>query len=179
MKVAAIDLLILDDNGLMADGLSKYLNQRFGTKVNISTFFDMDECMQKIGKRSHVIVLDYFLNGKDKGAKNGLKIFNSIKNRIPKIEVTMITSDDDVERATQAMQIGASEYIIDKEPGLYDILILFNKVVFSPIKTLVTLPVRKIIHYYDIKDYITMYVSAFTLLSILVIIGMLAVKLFS
>ncbi len=188
MKTSALDLVILDDNTIMAGPLSTYLQSRFGKRVNISTFYDAVECMGTLDAKSHVIILSYFINGKDKenGSKNGLNTFNLIKKQNPDTDVTMITSDGDLERATQEMQRGACEYIVQREQYLYDILRMLNTNVLIPIKTivvlplqkLITLPVRRIIHYYSVKEYLTMFVIAFVSVGILVLVGFLSADFF-
>lgn len=188
MKTAVLNLLILDDKTIMAGPLSDYLNSRFGRRVAISTFFDADRCMRAMDNNSHVIILNYFINGKDKDNryKNGLNTFNSIKKHNPSAEVTMITSNGDMTKATEEMQRGACEYIMHREQYLYDILqvldstvvVPLKKIVVLPLKSLVALPVRKITHYYSVKDYLMMFIVAFVSIGLLVFVGYLSAALF-
>ena len=104
MKNAALELLILDDNTLIANALSKKLQMNFGTKINVSTFFDADKCLRNIGGQSHVIIIDYFIDSNYKGFRNGLTIFNYIKKSNPEAAVTMITSNKGISIAREEIE---------------------------------------------------------------------------
>ncbi len=180
MKIRTLNLLIVDDNKLISGPLSKHLHDRFGMRINISSFFDEESCMLKIDERSNVIVLDYFLNNGDNKTKNGLDIFNSIKKRSPNIEVTMITSNEAIPEAIEEMQRGASDYIIKRERYLQKMLVMLNRIVLSPvyhrvlspIHRRVVLPIRKIIEDYTLQDYLTMFIVAFISVGTLVFFGL-------
>ena len=178
MRASSLNLMLLDDNTLIAIPLSNYLNKRFGARVNISTFFDIDKCLRAIDEKSHVIILDYLQNNKSHSYKNGLKNFNSIKNLKPKTEVTMITSDGNMTQATEEMQRGACEYVMQSEQYVYNIPKLVNKIVIAPIKKVVTLPIKQVTHYYNVKDYIMMFVVAFISIGVLVLVGYLSAAFF-
>jgi DNA-binding NtrC family response regulator len=172
MKTHTLNLLLVDDKKLIVSSLSKYLNDRFGMRINISSFFDEESCMLQIDDRSHVIILDYFLNSDSEKTKNGLEIFNSIKKRSPKTNVTMITSNEDIEDAIKEMQRGTSDYIINRERYLQKILLLLNQAVLYPIKKTIVAPIRKIITEYTLQDYITTFILVFIAAGILVFLGL-------
>ena len=84
METQGINLFIVDDNKSMVTMLKNYLSNRFGAGIKISTFYDGEICLEKVNKQTNIVILDYFLNG-----KNGLEIlfnflpFWSIKNTNP------------------------------------------------------------------------------------------------
>jgi DNA-binding NtrC family response regulator len=175
MKTTALNLMIHDDNIVIAGPLSQYLANRFGEKINVSSYSDTDICMSNINKQSHVIILNYFLQHEDKRNKKGLKVFDSIKKRNPETKVTMLTSYEDVTMATEDMKRGTSKYMK---------LNLLNKVLISPFKTaalpitaVIILPVKQVIHYYKIENYVMMFVVAFASMAILVLAVILSLKL--
>jgi ActR/RegA family two-component response regulator len=176
MKAPTLNLLILDKNSAIIGPLSNYLNTRFGERIAITAYADIDECAKNINHKSHVLILDYFLNHEDKTANKGLKVFDSIKKRNPRNKVTMFSSNEDIALATEEMQQGASKYIMKNERGLYDIIFKLDKVVVTPIKTVITLPIRTVMHYYNLKAYIMMFLVAFASVGLLVIGGFLALK---
>jgi DNA-binding NtrC family response regulator len=178
MKTAALNLLLVDDNTLIAGQLSKYLNNRFGKRINVLTFIDTDTCIQNINQHSHVIILDYFLNEEEKAFKNGLKHFNSIKKINHRTKVTILTSNSDVATATEEMQKETSDYIIKWEKSLQDIFQRFDKVIVRPVKTVVTYPVMKIVEYYNINNYLMMFLVAFISIGAIVLAVFLSLQLF-
>jgi CheY-like chemotaxis protein len=176
METTALNLLILDDNKVIAGELSNYLNNRFGAKIKITAFLDADTGIQSIEEKSHVIILDYSLPNEVKGAKSGQKFFNSIKRLNPKTKVTVMTSDNDVAGATEEMKIGTSKYIMR--------LNLLNAVVVSPFRNVVlpiskviTYPIKRVLHYYGIKQYLMMFLVAFGSIAFIVLAVFLSVEL--
>lgn len=180
MKIPALNLLIVDNNKLIIDTLSKHLVTRFGMGVNISPFFDAESCQVKIDEQSHVIVLDYFLNHEEKENKRGLNIFNSIKEKNPTTQVTMISSSEAPLKAMEDMQRETSNYIIKQERSLQKIFRTINRIVISPVYKIVVspihvriiLPIRKIISEYTLKDYLVMFIVAFISVGTLVFFGL-------
>lgn len=179
MKTEALNLLLIDGNKQIANTLSKYLYDRFGIRISVSCYYDEESCMSHVDERSHVIILDYFANG-DRNNKMGLGIFNSIKKRSPKTEVTMLTSSEGILLATEEMQRGVSNYILKRERYLHKVLLLFNRMILSPayryvifpIDVRIVVPIRKIIEDYTLKNYLTMFIVAFVSVGVLVFLGL-------
>jgi DNA-binding NtrC family response regulator len=108
MEKQGMNLFIVDDDKLVVSDLKIYLNFRFGNDINISTFTDGESCLKKIDKDTHIVILDYFLNG-----KTGVEILKLIKDINPKTEVIMMSSNEDVSLAIQSFRNGASDYVIN------------------------------------------------------------------
>src|ERR1700741_4124878 len=106
-----LNLLILDDNLAVSGPLTKYLNNRFGSRINLSVFIDGNECIRNVGHDSHVLILNYAMKGEDLGAYKRGEIFRHIKKQNPNNEVTMLTSKQNVSDATEEIQARVSDYI--------------------------------------------------------------------
>ena len=65
MTTQGINLFIVDDNKLLVTDLKHYLQNRFGAGVTISTFDTGEGCLEKVNENTHVVILDYFLDGKN------------------------------------------------------------------------------------------------------------------
>ncbi len=102
-----INLFIVDDNPLVIADLKNYLENRFKTGINISSFGNGESCLNKMDKDTHIVVLDYFMEG-----KNGMEVLKSIKALNPKTEVIMLTSNEDVAVAIESFRTGAKDYVI-------------------------------------------------------------------
>jgi hypothetical protein len=179
MKSPTLNLIIIDSNTLLAGSISGYLNNRFGQRINLSTFFDVDKCIETLNEKSHVIILNYFLNGKNKKdeTKNVRSILNSIKTQKPRAKAIIVTSDGDMAKATEEIQRSISLYILLREQHLHTVLRMFDKLVVSPIKTIAVLPIKKIIHYYSVKNYLMMFLIVFLSVGVLVFAGYLGAEL--
>ena len=127
--------------------------------------------MQHIEYNSHVLVLDYNLNESELGKRSALKSYEAIKEKHPRVAVTLLSSDEEIGLDTKEMERVTSEYIIDRGRHLYNLLKQMHRVVVRPIVRFVTLPVRRVRHYYMLGNYMMMFVVAFLSVGILSLLG--------
>jgi DNA-binding NtrC family response regulator len=146
MEAQKLNLFIVDDNKSMVLALKQYLHDKFNEKLNISTFCDGESCLNNITDDTDVVILDYFLEG-----KNGNEILKSIKERNPGTEVIMLSSDENLETAIQSFKLGAKNYVVksnrawnkinklvrsviegpEKPPGKFEIPVLISMVLWT------------------------------------------------
>ena len=107
MKIQPINLYIIDDNKLMVLDLKVYLKHKFGEHINITTFENGESCLALIDKETHVVILDYFMTG-----KNGIDILKKIKTTNPKTEVIMLSTNEKMAVALEAFRAGAKDYVV-------------------------------------------------------------------
>lgn len=155
MEKQGMNLFIVDDDKLVVSDLKIYLNFRFGNDINILTFTDGESCLKKIDKDTHIVILDYFLNG-----KNGVEILKLIKDINPKTEVIMMSSNEDVSLAIQSFRNGASDYVIKGEGALKKI----KKIVYH----IITEPIRIIIREFGVSKYMAIFFLTFVTMGIAV-----------
>lgn len=179
MKTSQLNLLILDDNSLIGNPLSEYLNNRFGSRINLSLFADGDECIRNIDHNSHILILNYAMDGEDKGAQRRGEIFQNIKKMNPKTEVTMLTSKQGVFDATREIQQNVSDYIRRKERYLHDALVLLDKSILAPIKNRIIHPLRKLAKNYIVISYAAVILTCIALSIAVVVTLFKAIKYFN
>ncbi|MBA3663078.1 MAG: response regulator [Bacteroidetes bacterium] len=131
MNTSALNLFIVDDNMLTVTDLKYYLQNRFGTGINISTFSDGDSCLKKVDKETNVVILDYFMEG-----KNGLETLKLIKDINPKTEVIMLSGNDDIGIAIDSFRLGATDYVTKGQGSLKKITKLVYYIITAPIRIL-------------------------------------------
>ncbi|MGZ3901028.1 MAG: response regulator [Bacteroidia bacterium] len=85
-----LNLFIVADNALVANGLKHYLRARF-SNMNILNFYDSRSCLKNINKQTAVVVLDHFIHG-----RSGADTSRSIKTINPDTDVIMHTSGEEV-----------------------------------------------------------------------------------
>lgn len=132
MENQGLNLFIVDDNKLLVTDLKHYLQTRFGVGVNISTFNDGESCLEKVDKRTNIVILDYFLDG-----KNGLEILKEIKLKNEKTEVIMLSSNEDIALAIESFREGAKDYVIKGHGSWKKITHLVNHIITEPIRLMV------------------------------------------
>jgi len=132
MKTQAINIFIVDDDKLMVLDLKVYLKHRFGDHVNIMTFNDGETCLANIDNETHVVILDYFMKG-----KNGLDILKAVKLFHPKTEVIMLSTNEEVTVAVEAFRLGAKDYVVKGDGYWKKIIGLVGGIVTKPIRVIV------------------------------------------
>ena len=106
MITQGLNLFIVDDNNMMVAALKNYLYDKFGKGITVSTFSSGESCLEKIDKTTDVVILDYYLEG-----KNGNEILKSIKELNPETKVIMFSSNENIGAAIEAFRIGATDYV--------------------------------------------------------------------
>jgi DNA-binding NtrC family response regulator len=148
METQGLNLFIVDDNKLLVADLKYYLQNRFGNGLLISTFYDGESCLKNIDKDTHVVILDYFLDG-----KNGIEILKEIKGINPKTEVIMLSGNEDIAVAIETFRNGAKDYVI-KGMGSWNKI---AKVLFK----IITEPIRLIVREFRISKYMAIFLLTF------------------
>jgi len=155
MKTQGMNLFIVDDNKLVVSDLKIFLNYKFGNDINISTFTDGEDCLAHIDKDTNIVILDYDLNG-----KNGLEILKEIKAKNPKIEVIMLSSNEDIALAIQSFRSGATDYVIKGQGALKKI----SQLVYH----IITEPIRIIVREFGVSKYVAIFFLTFIVMGITV-----------
>ncbi|MCB0429232.1 MAG: response regulator transcription factor [Flavobacteriales bacterium] len=77
-----------------------------------------EECLQNLQLKPDVLVLDYHLDGNGyRYNMDGLKLLKSMKSELPKLEVIIVSCQQDVEVVREFVEAGASNYIKKKGPA--------------------------------------------------------------
>ncbi|MBA3972338.1 MAG: response regulator [Bacteroidetes bacterium] len=132
METQGLNLFIVDDNKLLVTDLKHYLQTRFGAGINISTFSDGESCLKMVDKNTNIVILDYFLDG-----KNGLEVLKEIKTINPNTEVIMLSSNEDIVLAIESFRQGAKDYVIKGYGSWKKITHLVNHIITEPIRIMV------------------------------------------
>ena len=108
-----IRLFLVDDDALFL----KLLEIEFLKHADfaIETFATGELCLQSLEKNPDVIILDYYLDGIDKQAMNGMETLDKIKAINPDIPVVMLSSQDKIEVAIDCMHHRAYDYVVKSE----------------------------------------------------------------
>lgn len=132
MEKQGINLFIVDDSKLQATDLKHFLQNRFGADINISTFNDGESCIEKIDNDTHIVILDYTMEG-----KNGLEVLKEIKLINPKTEVIMLSGNEDMAVAIQTFRSGAKDYVIKGQGSWKKVTKLVQNIIMEPIRIMV------------------------------------------
>ena len=113
MNNEKIKLFLVDDDALFLKSLEIEFLRYAG--FDIETFATGELCISNLSHKPDVIILDYYLDGIDKNAMNGLETLDKIKLFNPDIPVVMLSSQDKIDVAINCMHHLAYDYVIKSE----------------------------------------------------------------
>jgi len=106
-------LFLVDDDALFLKSLEIEFAQKMDSRIK--TFATGELCLNDISQNPDLIILDYYLDGVDKNAINGLETLDRIKITHPEIPVILLSSQDSIEVAVNCMRHKAYDYIVKSE----------------------------------------------------------------
>ena len=113
MKTEKISLFLVDDDVLFLKSLElEFLGH---ADFTIETFATGELCLQRLSQNPDIIILDYYLDGIDKNAMNGIETLDKIKAINPDIPVIMLSSQDKIDVAISCMHHRAFDYVVKSE----------------------------------------------------------------
>lgn len=116
-----LSIFIVDDDPFCRSLYEQFiLNLGYG---NITLFSDGQECLNQLTEQPDIIFLDYRMEPLD-----GLDVLRKIKRFNPNIYLVIISGQDDVQVAVNALKYGAFDYIIKGENDLNKIEGVLKKI---------------------------------------------------
>lgn len=154
METQGLNLFIVDDNKSMVYALKQYLAGRFEGKLKISTFYDGESCLQNINEQTDVVILDYFLGG-----KNGNEILRSIKELNPRTEVIMLSSSESIETAVESFRLGAKNFVVKNNNAWRKLSILLETIIIKPFRY---------VWEFGVTKFVTIFLATFAAMGLVV-----------
>lgn len=85
------------------------------TDFEIETYVTGELCVDNIDHMPDIIILDYYLDGIDKDAMNGIDTLDKIKAFNKDIPVVILSSQDSIDVAVKCMHHKAFDYVVKSE----------------------------------------------------------------
>ncbi len=159
MKNQSLNVFILNDDVMVAGKLRKYLKKRFGDRLNISLFFTSRSCLRMINGQVHLVVVDDYLQESSHTGIAGIDMLQKIKEKDPQTEVIILSSDEDVALAVDAMKLGARDYIRNDRSAWQQILTIIDQTIQQPI--------RYLIAEFGVNVFMAVFFTTFALMGII------------
>jgi CheY-like chemotaxis protein len=103
-------IFVVDDDKLFSTMLADHLEDQ--GLYEVTTFSTGEACLEQLGEKPDVIILDYYLDSEVAGAKNGLEIVKIIHKTAPEQQVIMLSAQEHYGVALQTIASGAVQYVI-------------------------------------------------------------------
>jgi two-component system, OmpR family, response regulator len=108
-----IKLFLVDDDVVFLKSLEIDFLQH--ADFDIETYVTGELCIANLSNHPDLIILDYFLDGIDKHAMNGIETLDKIKEFDPGIPVIILSAQDKIEVAINCMHHKATDYVVKSE----------------------------------------------------------------
>lgn len=118
-------IFIVDDEPLLSEMLTDYLKEQYAG-FQIKSFPTGEACLQSLHENPDAVVLDYYLNSKEKDAANGIDILKELKKRNKALPVIMLSSQKSYGTASQTIMYGAVHYVIKGQDAFEEIFELIK-----------------------------------------------------
>ena len=113
MSNEKIKLFLVDDDAVFLKSLEIDFLER--ADFIIETFATGELCIANLSHDPDVIILDYFLDGIEATAMNGIQTLDKIKAYNQDIPVVMLSSQDKIDVAIDCMHHRAFDYVVKSE----------------------------------------------------------------
>lgn len=107
-----LSVFLVDDDKMFLSSLKYDLNRKFKSAIHTTAFTSGEECLQHLQQHPDIVVLDYYLNdGEHPDAMNGFQVMKKIKDTLKDTTVIIISGQNKLQLALDAIKNGAYEYI--------------------------------------------------------------------
>ena len=113
MKTEKIKLFLVDDDAVFLKSLEIQFIEH--ADYDIETYATGELCLANLKSNPDVIILDYFLDGIEKDAINGIETLDKIKAYNADIPVIMLSAQDKIDVAINCMHHRAFDYVVKSE----------------------------------------------------------------
>jgi DNA-binding NtrC family response regulator len=109
VKEKGLIIFLVEDDPQYSSGLKYDLESH--TAHTITCFSSGEDCVENLKRVPDVVLLDYFLDGK----MNGLDVLKHIKKYDENIQVVLLSGQDKIEVAANALKLGAYDYVVKNQ----------------------------------------------------------------
>lgn len=113
MNNKKIKLFLVDDDAVFLKSLE--IDFLENADFTIETFATGELCIANLSNNPDVIILDFYLDGIEATAMNGIETLDKIKAINPDIPVVMLSSQDKIDVAVDCMHHLAFDYVVKSE----------------------------------------------------------------
>ncbi|MDQ3191746.1 MAG: response regulator [Bacteroidota bacterium] len=126
-----INVFFVDDDPIYLKMLENNLKHSRHYSSKIYTFSSGEECLKQMHLKPDVVVLDYYLNGSNAKAINGIQTMQEIKKSHQKTQVIILSGQDKIDIAVASIKEGAFDYISKSESAFVRTQNAINNIVHA------------------------------------------------
>ena len=111
-------VFVVDDDTKLLTMMKHFLEKNSEFNLDVHTFATGEDALARIDLKPDVMILDYYFDDLEPGAKNGLEIMADVRAKSPATEIIMISGQDDMEIALETMRNGAFDYVMKDDKAI-------------------------------------------------------------
>ena len=154
-----LNVFILNNNIEVAGKLRRYLKKRFGNLLTISLFFNSRACLSRMYGQVDLVVVDDYLNENGSKGVSGVEVLKKIKDKSPATEVVILTSDENVGLAIEAIKNGVKDYIPNRMGAWQRLQNVIDRTISQPIKFLIA--------EFGVSKFMIIFFSVFAIMGVI------------
>ena len=108
-----IKIFLVDDDAVFLKSLEIQFLEH--ADFTIETYATGEMCIRHLSNNPDIVILDYQLDGIEKGVMNGIETLDKIKALNAEIPVIMLSSQDKIDVAISCMHHKAFDYVVKSE----------------------------------------------------------------
>lgn len=117
-KSDSFTVFVVDDDAKFTTMCQHYMEKNSIYNLDIHTFSTGEDCLAKMDMKPDVVVLDYYFDALEEGAKNGMEVLDEIKAKHPETAVVMISAQDNMDTALETVRRGATDYVVKSDTAI-------------------------------------------------------------
>ncbi|MEO5569414.1 MAG: response regulator [Bacteroidia bacterium] len=118
-------VFIIEDDIIFLEMIHDFIKSKF-PYLKLHKFGSGEAALQQIKLEPKIVIVDFFLNSKNKDAQNGLDILLHFRKHDPSIRMVMVSSQEKPEIAASVIKYGAYDYVVKNEAALGRLEIILN-----------------------------------------------------
>lgn len=107
----ATKIFLIDDDIKYLTLLKFHIEENVKHPIDVHIFAYGENALDKLDLNPEIVVVDYYLDGINESAANGVEITKKIKDKLPTAHVVLITSKDEVSVVKDSLDKGAYSFI--------------------------------------------------------------------
>ncbi|HKR03716.1 MAG TPA: response regulator [Bacteroidia bacterium] len=118
-------VFIIEDDIIFLEMIHDFIKLKFPF-LKLHKFTNGEDALKQIRLDPQIVIIDFFLDSKNKGAQNGLDILLHFRKLDPSIRIVMLSSQEKPEIAASVIKYGAYDYVVKNETALNRVEIILT-----------------------------------------------------
>jgi DNA-binding NtrC family response regulator len=119
-------LFIVDDDATNAEMLRQFVEEKFD--LNVLSFTSGDDALRNLNADPTFVLVDYYLDRNGTGGTTGMDVLKRVKQSHPGAFVVLLSTQDKIDVAADAMKYGAFDYVVKNPAGFLRVENVLNRI---------------------------------------------------